>query len=1405
MSNKKIFDDLHHFFLKVNKFRIDVMRQENPNDTYNYFANDEEPESVIRKGMVQYEDLLKRLKRLEKKGGIKLSKGTESQKEKPSANIKTTKPKKEENEKKEEKEKPSPKKRKLSGNKEEKEKEEPKKRKLSDNKEEGTKDIPKKRKLSGNKEEKKDSPKKRKLSDNKEEGTKDTPKKRKLSGNKEEENKEEPKKRKLSGNKGDENLGAPKKRKISGNKEEENVVPPKKRKISGNKEEIKQPYIVKRTVGTDNPIVKIKKENKNKAEEQEEENELNKENEENEENEEKEEQLTKDNFEFKMEERKEPKKEPQEEKENKKENDNFIQEPEEGYENSQIETADYEINPNIKLKAEWYYIDKKKSEEEDENDEDPEKEEKVHIRISAQSQNRIILHWGIYKAMYGLTWYKPPKESLPPNTKEIDNLAVETEFPLNGDRSIEIKMQRGKGYKDYIGGINFVIYDPGENVWYNNYRKDYQIKFKLKVDKTQSRQILIQRGLYVPDFMLDVINCEANYGSWTLMHRYNKCSDIIRNWDLSVDNDKWIWILIWLRYSFLRQLDWQRNYNTRPVLLSGAMAHLSDLLTGKYGDALKNENEYKNLINSKSSIIKNILSLLGKGTGNGQEIRDEILKVMSRNKIPKTHLGNFYEQWHQKLHNNSTPEDITICQAVINFLRAKGDMSVYWKTLKEGGISKERLASYERNITNEPWYSPNYNIADFENYLRILKSVHASTDLVMTYDGCKGIIGGGACNKMNEILRNKDTSDIIGQIRRVAELREELDGIIRREIGNNGKLREVLFLELSLEVYVRQLVEKVIHIKLDYKSYINEISLVLRNIKISYPKYKEFNLCYEDWKNIVEPAINDQSKNTSLKVKSVISRLNRLLTSVIDYYNNHYDAKGKYFGKECNCDNFAVEMFTEELIRGSIFFALSMLLKKIEPIIRQNAQLGEWLIISRGNNNIVNGKLIHVPKLHDVQFTKYTESTIIISENVSGDEEVPVNCKCLVIIKSENYPDVLAHVSVRARNLNVPFAVCFNEKISDEIMQLLGKNIEVKMKNQEFIFGISKGINKSKKNEEEKVEENKKVKVVDSGKEYKSIFVELEEFDKNCVGAKANNTKKILGKVPGCDWLKYPESFAIPFNVHEYFLSFKENKDIKEEIDEYIEKIKKGIKGDLIRNLLEKCKNLTKNIKFVENSETIKLKKRLLKFGVKENEFKEAFNAIKSVWASKFNERVYIATSKVGITLYDIKMSVLCQKIIPAEYAYVIHTKNPTNNDENEVFAEVVTGMGETLVGAYEGQSFSFSFNKKNKSYDIKSYPNKSISLRNSGFIFRSDSNTEDLEGFSGAGLFDSIPMVKDSEVDMVYHNNKLFNDKKFVDNIITKIGQLGIGVEKMYGIPQDIEGVYYNNDLYIVQTRPQV
>ena len=197
------------------------------------------------------------------------------------------------------------------------------------------------------------------------------------------------------------------------------------------------------------------------------------------------------------------------------------------------------------------------------------------------------------------------------------------------------------------------------------------------------------------------------------MHRYNKCYDIIKNFDENTETEKWMWILIWLRYSYQRQLDWQRNYNTRPSLLSGAMNRLSNEVTNKYAKIFQKEKLYRNLYYSQASLIKGILSQLGKGTGDGQRIRDEILHIMHRNGIPETPMNNFYEQWHQKLHNNTTPDDIIICEALLNFLYS-GNIEDYRKTLKAGGISKERLASYERKITAEPWHNRNY-INDFQN------------------------------------------------------------------------------------------------------------------------------------------------------------------------------------------------------------------------------------------------------------------------------------------------------------------------------------------------------------------------------------------------------------------------------------------------------------------------------------------------------------------------------------------------------------------------------------------------------------------------------------------------------------------------------------------------------------------
>ncbi|KAJ0532154.1 putative alpha-glucan, water dikinase [Helianthus annuus] len=54
-------------------------------------------------------------------------------------------------------------------------------------------------------------------------------------------------------------------------------------------------------------------------------------------------------------------------------------------------------------------------------------------------------------------------------------------------------------------------------------------------------------------------------------------------------------------------------------------------------------------------------------------------------------------------------------------------------------------------------------------------------------------------------------------------------------------------------------------------------------------------------------------------------------------------------------------------------------------------------------------------------------------------------------------------------------------------------------------------------------------------------------------------------------------------------------------------------------------------------------------------------------------------------------MAVLVQEIINVDYAFVIHTTNPSSGDPSEIYIyEVVQGLGETLVGAYPGRALSF-------------------------------------------------------------------------------------------------------------------
>ena len=117
-------------------------------------------------------------------------------------------------------------------------------------------------------------------------------------------------------------------------------------------------------------------------------------------------------------------------------------------------------------------------------------------------------------------------------------------------------------------------------------------------------------------------------------------------------------------------------------------------------------------------------------------------------------------------------------------------------------------------------------------------------------------------------------------------------------------------------------------------------------------------------------------------------------------------------------------------------------------------------------------------------------------------------------------------------------------------------------------------------------------------------------------------------------------------------------------------------------------------------------------------------------------------SSTSGVCIYPVWQCIL--QVIPAEYAFVVHTANPITGAAGELFGEVVVGMGEALVGNLPGRALSFSASSSSKdaastpAVQLLSLPSKRVGLFSdpaaSNLIARSDSNGEDLEAFAGAG-----------------------------------------------------------------------
>ena len=72
----------------------------------------------------------------------------------------------------------------------------------------------------------------------------------------------------------------------------------------------------------------------------------------------------------------------------------------------------------------------------------------------------------------------------------------------------------------------------------------------------------------------------------------------------------------------------------------------------------------------------------------------------------------------------------------------------------------------------------------------------------------------------------------------------------------------------------------------------------------------------------------------------------------------------------------------------------------------------------------------------------------MLVEKITGEEEVPTNVQAIVVLNASDYPDVLAHVSVRARNLKVLLCVLFDDAKCNDLINLRGQHLKLEVQGQ---------------------------------------------------------------------------------------------------------------------------------------------------------------------------------------------------------------------------------------------------------------------------------------------------------------------------------------------------------------------
>jgi len=1054
----------------------------------------------------------------------------------------------------------------------------------------------------------------------------------------------------------------------------------------------------------------------------------------------------------------------------------------------------------------------------------------------------LLVHWG----SDGFA-VLPAKGCWPPGSKQAGEAAVQT--PLGPD-GISVVFESDGGVPP-PPSLLFVLHDPEAGTWANDQGRDFRVPLS-----EPSTEGLLSR----------VLGAEGNpSGTWSLFNRFALAADLLPEAE-AMGSAGIAVILTWLRLSSIRVLPWYGGtcYQSKDA------AHIQQRLAERVAALLQEEEGKPSPLDGEArSLARAALALLPRGGGGGDDIRMGILHIMRDHGIREGHRPGidepFLEAWHQKLHTNTTPEDVSICEAYLAFLRESGgDESVFWRVLWDAGrVTREDLATMDHPIRCAPKFMPHL-IPAFEHYLWVLKTTHAGADLDTSFAMARGELDGALAWSVEDLLGHRGEWWAPGK---VVEVREALRGAWARP----GASRDVAMLDIALDGFLRLSVERMDWSAMSGDDLCSLTLLLLRNATIGGASDSEDLLqCRGLWERVAEGAKASSSENdgswsadAARLVLSASQRTSLALAAhadrVVSLTQPVADAFLEKIGSE-KIDPAYIANFGEEVVRGSPTFVLSGLLRAIDARAREAAGTGSWEIVAAppAGSSSAEGSIVGVIRslasLSEIAGDDLAATpTVVVAAAVGGNEDIPLG---VVAVLTGSVADALSHVALRARAQGVLLATCFDEAALAALAGSAGKRAALRVSAAgEVTAALAENDASSPSAAAAAAASSSKAKAsleLPKPSKTKEWVLSEEEYSAKGapVGGKAGNLAALRRKLQAAapspssssssPAIRIPNSVALPHGTFERLLSEPVNAALSKDVARWQAEADKAAASAssplpaaalaalrrAVRRRLRPTPELCSAMAAKAAAAGLIPSASLWEFSNPDcsdasAEFKRAWKAVSAVFASKWTDRAWLARRAAGVVGGDaaLFMGVLVQEVVPAAYAFVLHTSDPTTakvsgggGQEGAVYGEVVVGAGDALVGAAPGRAAAFRASSSGKTETL-ALPSKRLGwfvadATAPGLIARSDSNGEDLGAFSGAGLHDSVTLSPLATRTLDYSSEKIVFDAVFREETFAKLGEVGRAVKAAMGglEDQDVEGVVAaDGSVAVVQARVQV